>query len=110
MRKVAQSALRELNLDYAIKTISVGESHHYKIVMWDRTRNSSFSMWTHWEAGLSRQHMIERVVQQLARRLVARHAESVSSFDARRLHVNGESSLQLSAKTPLTPLAGAWSL
>ena len=110
MRKVTQSAIRELNLDYAIKSISVGENHHYKIVMWDRTRNSSFSIWAHWEAGLSRELITQRVVQQLERRLAASHTESVRSFDAQELHPNGRASQQLSAKTPLTPLAGAWSL
>ena len=44
MRDVAQSALRALNLDYAITTISVGASRNYEIVMWDKPRNSYFSI------------------------------------------------------------------
>jgi hypothetical protein len=40
MREVARSALRTLNLDYAITKISGGPNKDYEIVMWDQPRNS----------------------------------------------------------------------
>ncbi len=84
MRELAHSALRELNLDYAITLISGGASQNYEIVMWDKPRNSYFSIRVHWETGLSREHMTERIVQQLTRRLAAWRAGSASSFGERR--------------------------
>ena len=39
--------------------------------MWDKPRNSHFSLRVHWETGLSRERMTERVVQQLTERLAA---------------------------------------
>ena len=36
MRDVALSALRQLDLDYAITSISGGAGQDYEIVMWDR--------------------------------------------------------------------------
>ncbi len=44
MRDIANSILAELDLDYQITLISGGESGDYEIVMWDRPRNSYFSL------------------------------------------------------------------
>ena len=44
MRDIARSALRELDLDYAITLVSSGASRTYEIVMWDKPRNSYFSI------------------------------------------------------------------
>ena len=88
MRDVVHSSLRELNLDYAITSISVGASHNYEIVMWDKHRNSYFSIRVHWETGLSREHITERVVQQLTGRLAAWRA--FRSFGERRLRPYGQ--------------------
>ena len=78
MREVAHSALRELNLDYAITLISGGASQNYEIVMRDKPRNSYFSIRVHWETGLSREHMTERVVQQLTERLAGWRASGAA--------------------------------
>ncbi len=84
MREVARSALRELDLDYAITLVSSGASQNHEIVMWDKPRNSYFSIRVHWEPGLSREQMTERVVQQLAGRLAAWRSGDVSNFGERR--------------------------
>ena len=84
MRDIARSALRELDLDYAITLVSSGASRNYEIVMWDKPRNSYFSIRVHWEPGLSREQMTERVVQQLTGRLAAWRSGDVSDFGERR--------------------------
>ncbi len=93
MKEVAHSALRKLELDYAINSISVGASHNYEIVMWDKPRNSHFSLRVHWETGLSRERMTERVVQQLTERLAAWRAGRVRSFGERRPRPHGQSAV-----------------
>ena len=80
MREVARSALSKLNLDYAITSISGGASRNYEIVMRDKPRNSYFSIRVRWETGLSREHMTERVVQQLTMRLAAWAAAGVRRY------------------------------
>ena len=71
IRNVAHWALHELDLDYAISSIVVGPSHHFEIVLWDRARNSHFSIRGRWDTGLSREHMTNRMVQQLRDRVSA---------------------------------------
>ena len=71
MREIVHSALRALNLDYAITLISGGASRNYEVVMWDQPRNSFFSIRVCWETGLSRKEMTRRVVQQLTERSAA---------------------------------------
>ena len=83
MREVARTALRKLDLDYAITLISCGASHNYEIVMFDKQRDSYFSIRVHWEIGLSREQRTEHVVQQLTARLVALRSGDVSSFGER---------------------------
>ena len=84
MRDVAHSALRALHLDYAITSISVGASHNYEVVMWDKHRNNYLSIRTRWETGFSREQMTAAVVQQLARRLAEWRAWRGGRFGERR--------------------------
>ena len=44
MRDIAQRVLKELGLDYLITMVSGGGSGSYEVVMWDRPRNSYFSV------------------------------------------------------------------
>ena len=71
IRTVAHWALHELDLDYAISSIFVGPHQRYEIVLWDRPRNSYFSIRERWDIGVSREQMINRIVQQLRDRLAA---------------------------------------
>ena len=48
--------------------------------MWDKPRNSYFSIRVHWQPGLSREQMTEHVVQQLTGRLAAWRSGDVSNF------------------------------
>ncbi len=89
MREVAHSALRILNLDYDITLISGGASNDYEIVMWDKPRNSHFSIRVRWEPGLSREDMTDRVVQQLAERSAAWRLADVRGFAERRRRRSG---------------------
>ena len=91
MRDIARSALRELDLDYVITLVSSGASRNYEIVMWDQPRNSYFSIRVHWEPGLSREQMTERVVQQLAGRLAAWRSGRCQHFGERRPREYGTS-------------------
>ena len=84
MRDLARSVLRDLHLDYAITLISSGRSRNYEIVMWDKPRDSYFTIRVMWDAGLSRQGMTERVTQQLTSRLAALRSGDGSRFDERR--------------------------
>ena len=84
IRNVAHWALHELDLDYAIISIFVGPSHQYEIVLWDRPRNSFFSIRGRWDTGLSHEHMIIRMVQQLRERVSAWRLADVRSGGARR--------------------------
>ena len=58
IRNVTHWALHELDLDYAISSIIVGLSHRFEIVLWDRPRNSYFSIRERWDIGVSREQMI----------------------------------------------------
>ena len=83
MRQMAQSALRALNLDYAITLISVGGSRNCEIVMWDKPRDSYFTIRVKWNVGLSRERMTERVTQQLTSRLTALRSGGGGGFGER---------------------------
>ncbi len=84
MRDMARSALRDLNLDYAITLISGGKNCDCEIIMWDKPRDSYFTIRVKWDAGLSRERMTERVTQQLTSRLAALRSGDGSRFDERR--------------------------
>lgn len=83
MRDMARSALRDLNLDYDITLISGGKSRNCEIVMWDKRRDSYFTIRVRWDAGLSRERMADRITQQLISRLVALRTGDGSRFDER---------------------------
>ncbi len=84
MREVALSALRQLDLNYAITSISGGAGQDYEIVLWDQPRNSHFSSRVPGETGLSREQMTERVVQQLTERQAEWRTVPVRRFGERR--------------------------
>ena len=84
MRDMARSALRDLDLDYVVTLVSGGKSCNYEIVMWDKPRDSYFTIRVTWDAGLSRQRMTQRVTQQLTARLAALRSGDASRFDERR--------------------------
>ena len=44
MRKIASEAIQELQLDYAVTLVSGGASKNVEIVIWDKTRDSYFSL------------------------------------------------------------------
>ena len=44
MRKVASEAIQELQLDYTVTLVSGGASKNVEIVIWDKTRDSYFSL------------------------------------------------------------------
>ena len=44
VKELAQRVLDELDLDYAVILVSGGEHGTYEIVMWDRPRDSYFSL------------------------------------------------------------------
>ena len=71
MREIVHAAFRALNLDYTVTSIAVGAGKNYEIVMWDKPRNSYFSIRVRWDTGLPREGMTRRVVQQLAERAAA---------------------------------------
>ena len=89
MRDMARSALRDLNLDYAITLISVGQSCNCEIVMWDKPRDSYFTIRVKWDVGLSGERMTERVTQQLTSRLAALRSGDLSRFGERKPRRHG---------------------
>ena len=84
IRNVAHWALHELGLDYAISSIVVGPSRGYEIVLWDRPRNSYFSIRERWDIGVSREQMISRIVHQFRERVSAWRVADVRCGGARR--------------------------
>lgn len=84
MRALARSALRNLDLDYVVTLVSGGRGRSYEIVMWDKPRDSYFTIRVTWDAGLSRANMTRRVTQQLTARLAALRSGDGSRFGERR--------------------------
>ncbi len=84
IRNVAHWALHELDLDYAICSIFVGLSHRFEIVLWDRPRNSYFSIRERWDIGVSREQMINRIVHEFRERISAWRVADVRCGGARR--------------------------
>ena len=93
MREVVQSALRQLDLDYAITSISGGTSQDYEIVMWDKPGNSYFSIRVPWKTSLSREYTADCIVQQLTDRLAEWRTVRVRGQGKRRPHWYGTSQL-----------------
>ena len=69
MKDVAVAVLSELNLDYTITLVSGGESGNYEIVMWDRPRNSYFSVRFKWTPQMSRVAIADDIRVQLLQRI-----------------------------------------
>ncbi len=71
MRDVAAAVLTALDLDYQITFVSGGESGNYEIVMWDRPRNSYFSVRFRWSSETSRDEVASAIRAQLRQRIAA---------------------------------------
>jgi len=71
MREVAQRVVDELDLDYAITMVSGGESGNYEIVMWDRPRNSYFSVRFSWSPDLAEDVVATMIRNQLHERIAS---------------------------------------
>ena len=81
MREIVRAALRELDLDYAITLVSGGASRNYEIVMWDKSRDSYFSIRLNWVHGLSHENLTDKIKEQLTGRLAAlRYGGDISGF------------------------------
>ena len=61
MRQVSLDILKKLNLNYGLTLISRGESGKCEIVMWDKPRDSYFSIRLRWEAGTSDEHVAQQI-------------------------------------------------
>lgn len=83
MRNMAQAVVHELELDYAITMVSGGESGKYEIVMWDRPRNSYFSVRVDWRDGMTTEAVKSEVRRALQQRNVS-HALVDDRRPARR--------------------------
>ena len=71
MRNVAQAVIDELDLDYRITMVSGGESGNHEIVMWDRPRNSYFSVRFTWSPGLTIGDVAGTIRDQLRERIAS---------------------------------------
>ena len=71
MREMALAALRDLDLDYSITLISGGASRNYEIVMWDKPRNSYFSVRLNWRPEATASIVTADIKTQLRQRLAA---------------------------------------
>ena len=71
MKELAQRILEELNLDYAVTLVSSGEHGTYEIVMWDRPRDSYFSLRLTAPADEPAVTLSARIRAQLERRLAS---------------------------------------
>ena len=97
MREIVHSALRALNLDYAITLLSGGASKNYEIVMWDKPRNSYFSIRVPWKSRLSHEHTADCIVRQLTDRLAEWRTVRVRRQGKGRPHRYGTSQLMKSS-------------
>ena len=85
MREIARAALLELHLDYAITLVSGGASRNYEIVMWDKLRDSYFTIRLNWNDRLSRANVADKIKKQLSARLAAfRSGGTIRGLDERR--------------------------
>ena len=83
MRKIASAAIQELHLDYAVTMVSSGASKNVEIVIWDKARDSYFSLKLACEPGTPAETIATRIKDQLRRRLAALHSGS-DTFRERR--------------------------
>ena len=71
MRDIADTILTELGLDYRITLVSGGENGNYEIVMWDRPRNSYFSVRVARRSETPRDVVADSIRAQLRQRIAA---------------------------------------
>ena len=84
MRQVALDVVEKLRLNYTITLISGGEAGRYEIVMWDRPRDSYFSIRLRWTEETSDEHVAQAIEGQLRQRLSALDSSADSDFGERR--------------------------
>ena len=84
MRQVAFDVVEKLRLNYTITLISGGEAGRYEIVMWDRPRDSYFSIRLRWTEETSDEHVAKEIEGQLRQRLTALDSSADSDFGERR--------------------------
>ena len=82
---MALTALRELGLDYSITLISGGASRNYEIVMWDKPRNSYFSVRLNWRPEAPPSVVTSDIKTQLRKRLAALESGRTFPHDRRPL-------------------------
>ena len=83
MRQVALDVVKKLKLNYRLTLISRGESAKCEIVLWDRPRDSYFSIRLHWEAETSDEHVAQQIENQLRQRLTALDSGADSGLSER---------------------------
>ncbi len=71
MRDIAQRVVRELGLDYLITMVSGGGSGNCEVVMWDRPRNSYFSIRVRRTLGKNGDQLAEDIREQLRQRITS---------------------------------------
>ena len=83
MRQLALDVVKKLNLNYRLTLISWGENGKCEIVMWDKPRDSYFSLRLRRETETSNEHMAQEIEGQLRQRLTALHSGAASHFSER---------------------------
>ena len=89
MRKIASAAIQELQLDYTVTLVLGGASKNVEIVIWDKTRDSYFSLKLACEPGTPAETITTRIKDQLRRRLAALHSGNDTFRERRPLRSAG---------------------
>ena len=97
MKDITQSVLRKLGLDYVITSILGDADQDGEIVMWDKPRNSYFSIRVPWKSRLSHEHTADCIVRQLTDRLAEWRTVRVRRQGKGRPHRYGTSQLMKSS-------------
>ena len=96
MKQVALDVVKKLKLNYAVTLISRGETGRCEIVMWDRSRDSYFSVRLRWCAETSVENLAREIETQLRQRLAVLSGRVPGDLADRR---PTRSSHRLSART-----------
>lgn len=78
MKQVALDVLTSLGLNYVVTLISLGESDRCEIVMWDRSRDSYFSIRVRSPATMSENYVAKEIEGLFRQRLTALDASADS--------------------------------
>ena len=97
MKDITQSLLRKLGLDYVITSVLGDADQDGEIVMWDKPRNSYFSIRVPWKSRLSHEHTADCIVRQLTDRLAEWRTVRVRRQGKGRPHRYGTSQLMKSS-------------